>query len=139
MQFAHPHETRVREGHRHFSVAGHGLRQDLFIVFGRIRDAENVPSPQRQQGAIAGRRSAQEMQRFGEYGLARVKRGRHLAEAVLRPCMMGIPTIEKRDERTGISEDDFAHFPKSSMYLGFVERSLKPLSPRFRMRSFANS
>jgi hypothetical protein len=79
--------------------------------------------------------AAQKILGFSQDRFARQQRRPETGHLLARPVMVFCILNQEGDQRTGIRENDAIHFPKSSMYFGFVARSRGPRSEPARSRA----
>ncbi len=126
MEFSEADEAGIGERHRLVAVAVHELAERGEIAFKGEGDLEHSPFDQRKQWICVEAVSTQNVRGFGDHWFAgkqgRPKRrdGRAGPAVVLR-----LPG-EEGNERSGIGDNDLAHWPKSSRYFGFVAMSQDP-------------
>jgi hypothetical protein len=135
VEFGEADKAGIREGHRLIAVTAHELAQRGQFCFDGEGDSDHAAFDQREQRVGFAAMAAQEMRGLREHRFASEQGRAERSHRFAGPTMMLRLPDEKGNERSGVGDDDFAHWPKSSRYLGFVAMSRGPLRQPARSRA----
>jgi hypothetical protein len=122
MQFRHAHETGIRQTHGDIRVSAHQGGDRLIIgaeIKGKLSHAIPEDSP---KSLCVSAMFKEEIGRFCPHRLASKDRLCKRSKLADCPKVMLFSRVQIGDERAGVQQDS-AHSPNPSMYLGLVAKS----------------